>query len=180
MTPPPDPRPLLGEPLSLDLLNTVWIDAAGEHDLLDDLAGLRLWLGAHALAAPRTVVTLRALQDARDAVRAHVDDQTGARLEPLNAVLSFGAVRRTLRRAGPEEVLELDRPEHLPAWRAVADYLDLLVADPRRIRRCAHPSCVLHFYDTSPKGTRRWCSMAGCGNRAKAARFYERTRQLPS
>lgn len=43
---------------------------------------------------------------------------------------------------------------------------------PDRIRRCAHPDCVLFFYDTSKNGTRRWHSMATCGNRTKAARHY--------
>jgi len=171
-----DPRPLVGEPLSMDLLNTVWVDASGEHDLLSDLPGLRFWLGAHALTASRSARTLTALRAARDAIRTHVDSPAGAGLDALNEVLAHGAVRRVLRRDGPQEVLEIDRPEHLPAWRAVADYLDLLSAAPDRIRRCAHPSCVLHFYDTSPKGDRRWCSMAGCGNRAKAARHYERRR----
>jgi predicted RNA-binding Zn ribbon-like protein len=32
----------------------------------------------------------------------------------------------------------------------------------------------LYFYDTTKNHTRRWCSMTGCGNRAKAAAFYER------
>jgi predicted RNA-binding Zn ribbon-like protein len=35
---------------------------------------------------------------------------------------------------------------------------------------------LLHFYDTTKSGTRRWCSMAVCGNRAKAARHYERAK----
>jgi hypothetical protein len=39
-----DPRPLIGEPLSLDLLNTRWIDADGPRDLLDEPAGLARWL----------------------------------------------------------------------------------------------------------------------------------------
>ena len=37
-------------------------------------------------------------------------------------------------------------------------------------------TCVLYFYDTSRNGTRRWCSMQGCGGRAKASRHYARTR----
>jgi predicted RNA-binding Zn ribbon-like protein len=47
---------------------------------------------------------------------------------------------------------------------------------PDRIRVCAHEACVLHFFDTSRNGTRRWCSMAACGNRAKAFRHYARTK----
>ncbi|MCU1529207.1 MAG: hypothetical protein JWP75_2970 [Frondihabitans sp.] len=36
-----------------------------------------------------------------------------------------------------------------------------------RIRRCAADDCGLVFYDESRAGTRRWCSMQKCGNRAK-------------
>jgi len=92
----------------------------------------------------------------------------------LNAVLARGRVRRVLTPAGPQERVEVDDPAHLPAWTAANGYLDLLGREPARIRRCASPDCVLHFYDTSRNGTRRWCSMAGCGNRAKAARHAAR------
>jgi predicted RNA-binding Zn ribbon-like protein len=37
-------------------------------------------------------------------------------------------------------------------------------------------ACVLHFFDTSRNGTRRWRSMAACGNRAEASRHYGRTK----
>jgi predicted RNA-binding Zn ribbon-like protein len=52
---------------------------------------------------------------------------------------------------------------------------DLLVG-PRRakVRRCANDQCLWLFVDESKSGTRRWCSMASCGNRAKAHRHYRR------
>jgi predicted RNA-binding Zn ribbon-like protein len=45
-----------------------------------------------------------------------------------------------------------------------------------RVRRCGGPGCVLYFYDTTKNGSRRWCSMDGCGGRQKAAAYYRRTR----
>jgi predicted RNA-binding Zn ribbon-like protein len=36
---------------------------------------------------------------------------------------------------------------------------------------------VLHFQDTSKKGTRRWCSMRLCGNRHKVAAYADRQRR---
>ncbi|GAA4674549.1 CGNR zinc finger domain-containing protein [Frondihabitans cladoniiphilus] len=36
-----------------------------------------------------------------------------------------------------------------------------------RLRRCAADDCRLVFVDESRAGTRRWCSMQKCGNRAK-------------
>ena len=43
-----------------------------------------------------------------------------------------------------------------------------------RIRTC--PSCDWLFVDRSKNGSRRWCDMAVCGNRAKAAAHYQHTR----
>jgi predicted RNA-binding Zn ribbon-like protein len=45
-----------------------------------------------------------------------------------------------------------------------------------RVRICASDTCSARFYDRSPAGRRRWCSMALCGNQAKARRFRERIR----
>lgn len=47
-------------------------------------------------------------------------------------------------------------------------------ADPSRLRECDAPACSRWFVDTSKGGRRRWCSMARCGNRVKAARYRER------
>jgi predicted RNA-binding Zn ribbon-like protein len=47
----------------------------------------------------------------------------------------------------------------------------------RRVRVCASEACSARFYDRSPAGRRRWCSMRTCGNEAKARRHRERGRQ---
>lgn len=64
-----DPRPLVGEPLALDLVNTEWADHEGHHDLLSDPAGLTVWLRATGRTAASDAVTLAALRQARAAVR---------------------------------------------------------------------------------------------------------------
>ncbi|MCC6469216.1 MAG: CGNR zinc finger domain-containing protein [Alphaproteobacteria bacterium] len=53
-----------------------------------------------------------------------------------------------------------------------------LLAGPRRlrVRQCANPQCQWLFLDDSKSGTRRWCSMSACGNRAKAHRHYLRVK----
>lgn len=48
---------------------------------------------------------------------------------------------------------------------------------PDRIRKCEHEDCILHFVDVSKSGRRRWCSMEQCGNRHKAAQFYEKNKK---
>jgi predicted RNA-binding Zn ribbon-like protein len=55
---------------------------------------------------------------------------------------------------------------------------DLLVgAEHRRIRQCANEKCLWLFIDESKSGTRRWCDMSSCGNRAKARRHYARSKK---
>ena len=45
-----------------------------------------------------------------------------------------------------------------------------------RVRVCASETCSTRFYDRSPGGRRRWCSMRTCGNEAKARRHRARGR----
>lgn len=48
----------------------------------------------------------------------------------------------------------------------------------RRVKQCPGcDDCGWLFLDTSKNGTRRWCSMADCGSRAKMRRLYARQRQ---
>ncbi|WP_164008621.1 CGNR zinc finger domain-containing protein [Pyxidicoccus trucidator] len=46
-----------------------------------------------------------------------------------------------------------------------------------RIRNCEGEGCALLFVDTSRSGQRRWCSMSGCGNKAKVEEFRRRQRE---
>jgi predicted RNA-binding Zn ribbon-like protein len=174
-----DPRPHVGEPLALDLLNTRWMSADGPQDLLTDVAGLRSWLLTNNLddrcrADEKTRV---ALVRTREAVLGVVTDGSNRSADDLNDVLEHGRVKRTLAESGPRDEIDVSRSEWLPGWLAADDLLRLLAAShhqnkPDRIKQCAHPHCVLWFYDTSKNGARRWHSMTTCGNRAKAARHY--------
>ena len=58
----------------------------------------------------------------------------------------------------------------------LADPLVLEIGAGRtdRVRICANDTCRWLFYDESRAGRRRWCDMASCGNRAKAARHRAR------
>jgi predicted RNA-binding Zn ribbon-like protein len=69
---------------------------------------------------------------------------------------------------------DLRRPLSLVAASAV----ELLTAgDLRRVKQCPGAGdCGWLFYDTSKAGTRRWCSMEGCGSRVKMRRHYARRR----
>ncbi|WIY78010.1 CGNR zinc finger domain-containing protein [Streptomyces anulatus] len=182
-----DPRPLTGEPLAIDLLNTRWIDGDGPHDLLDSVSGLAVWLDSPPVrehlgpdpaadqASLDRLLLARAALDALATTTALRDPATPEQAARLNGVLAHGRIRRALGADGlPESVVEVDEPSWLPAWYAADNRLRLVADRPDRIRPCANDACVLHFYDVSKNGTRRWCSMAGCGNRAKAQRHYAR------
>lgn len=54
--------------------------------------------------------------------------------------------------------------------------LELTTGHPERIRVCDNDRCRWVFFDASRTGRRRWCDMATCGNRAKAARHRARTK----
>ena len=56
--------------------------------------------------------------------------------------------------------------------------LELTEGHPERIKTCASDTCDWIFYDASRTSRRRWCDMATCGNRAKAARHRARGRAV--
>ncbi|MEU2059352.1 CGNR zinc finger domain-containing protein [Streptomyces sp. NPDC013455] len=174
-----DPRPLTGEPLALDLLNTRW-NTGVVQDLLADTDGLAVWLASNGLAGahPADAEVLRRLRTARDAVKAAVDGSPAQAAPLVDAVLAHGRIRARLTAGGhPAEEPEFADPAWGPAWLAARNYLELLTRGPDRIRACSGAHCILYFFDTSRNGTRRWCSMAACGNRAKASRHYARAKE---
>jgi predicted RNA-binding Zn ribbon-like protein len=56
----------------------------------------------------------------------------------------------------------------IPVVESAADAL--ILGELPRVRRCADQRCGRVFQDETKNGRRRWCDMATCGNRAKAAR----------
>lgn len=175
-----DPRPLVDEPLALDLVNTEWNDRDGRHDLLAEEAGLAVWLDATGRNGTADTDTLEALRQARAAIRAVIEraEDRSARAA-LNSVLARGAWVERLRHDGPERLPSTPKHWEL-GWQAAANLLALLRDEPERLRRCSGDHCQLAFYDTSRSGRRQWCSMAVCGNRAKARRHYARSQLDPS
>jgi len=61
-------------------------------------------------------------------------------------------------------------------WSVSHSAAELLTSDRlERVRQCADDrGCGYLFVDTTRNRSRRWCSMATCGNRAKARRHYQR------
>ncbi|MEV0168522.1 CGNR zinc finger domain-containing protein [Nonomuraea fuscirosea] len=160
------------EKLLLDLLNTTPVHDGQPSDLLavrDD--GLR-WLAEHG--QPASAEEWRAARDARavlqDVVRGDAPPAALARF--VEGVLRLASL-------GEEGIEWTQRlPEgRVAAARAVLTWDALRVSGPGRLRACANDECRLFLIDHSRPNNARWCSMAGCGNRMKARRHYQRTRQ---
>jgi predicted RNA-binding Zn ribbon-like protein len=101
----------------------------------------------------------------------------GEDLRQLNRALTEAAPRAYLDRALRRVGWRIDvRPTAASLLAPVLwSAADILVGpDCARIRQCANHSCLWLFLDDSKNGTRRWCSMQACGNRAKAHRHYLR------
>ena len=65
----------------------------------------------------------------------------------------------------------------LPLWPVARSAAELLTSPVlSALRLCASDRCDWLFLDTSRNGSRRWCSMRTCGNRAKARRHHARVR----
>ncbi|KOU68379.1 CGNR zinc finger domain-containing protein [Streptomyces sp. NPDC054949] len=180
-----DPRPLTGEPVSLDLLNTRWVEDGEPVDLfagaagLTRVQGLAVWLESAGLADRfrADAATLVHLLTAREALTRAVADPADASARALlDAVLEHGRIRITFTAEGAGERAEFADPTWGPAWIAVRGHLDLAAGAADRIRVCASPTCGLHFHDVSRDGTRRWCSTA-CGDRVEGPRHNARTRE---
>ena len=168
-------RPLPDEPMSIDLLNTELMLDGVPTDLLGDREGVAHWLGLHGFTARPGPKVHQHLVVARAAIRAVLEDRPVGRAR-LNAVLDHARVHVQLGPDGPVRTIEVDEPSWLPAASAAVELVDLQADHGDRIRRCGHPDCVLWFLDTSKNGTRRWHSMAICGNRLKAQRHAEKVR----
>jgi predicted RNA-binding Zn ribbon-like protein len=102
-------------------------------------------------------------------------------LELLNTALPAALCHLRLERRGGGFVwtwaapVASEVPLAAPLWPILRSAAELLTTDERRqVRECAGGACTWLFLDCSRNRSRRWCSMATCGNRAKAQRHYRR------
>jgi predicted RNA-binding Zn ribbon-like protein len=167
------------------LVNTVaW---AGGPDRLADVEAASSWCreqGLPPLSNARELARLREFREAlRDLLSANngVGDQRAAwaAVRPFTRGVTLGILLDAAR--GP--VLE---PGGAGIDRIVAGMLAIVYdavasATWSRLRACRKADCRLAYYDHSKNGSRAWCSMAVCGNRAKAQRRRSRERaETPS
>lgn len=184
------------EPAPVRLMNTIWADTGGVHDELTDPAVLREWLSAvtdyddselgetneqelaEALLLRDSLRRLAAYNtgDERPSAQSPVTGLDEA-IAAVNAVITDRPQTQLALHDG--RLLAVSPPRTSPTRSALAeigqDAVELLTGPTAvKLRACHAPGCVLYFVRTHPR--REWCS-EGCGNRVRAARHYQRTRE---
>lgn len=175
---------LVGNALCLDFANTVNARPVARRDWLATPAQAAFWADA---AGRRLAGTVRELDAALPRARALRETvyrvfrpiaHTGhPHQRDLDALLTEYADGVALARLGGDAGgYRLVWPgARMPAgllWEVAASAVGLLTQGPLdRVGEC--PACHWLFLDTSKNGRRRWCSMATCGSRDKARRYYE-------
>jgi predicted RNA-binding Zn ribbon-like protein len=182
----------------LDFLNTKPVLVDGPTELLPDAYALERWLIASGMVtSPKTKTLVRGWRHSAEAAAVLKDlaafrerlreavlrIESGSApsddfLKEVNARLLQYPLDTSLRKRDGriirETFFEPRKPTDLwaPIIDATADLLS--ETESSRIRKCE--SCVVHFFDTSKKGSRRWCSMNICGNKLKVAAYQRRKR----
>ena len=180
---------------TFDFINTLEFSGDASSDGIPTLDDALAWLVDHGVLhaeARRTLSPgtseggLRSVHEFRDALRELSEAIAHGRPPGPGAIDTVNAALRA------REVIQLEpaadglrvghRHEGDPLHDALARIAQPLVDElaggrPERLRICANDECRWVFYDASPTARRRWCSMASCGNRAKAARHRARLRE---
>ncbi len=180
---------------TLDFINTAEIEHGAPVDHLDTTPAALDWLQEH-------VGIDRARVPATDAARARIVRSRAAFRELWDAAVegrspvesAVREINRVLRDRTRLEIRAEVDPRGSAVYRldrrSVGNPIDCALADLAeplalalgapdsiaRARVCASETCRWVFYDNSPTHRRRWCDMASCGNRAKAARHRARAK----
>ncbi|MET7551160.1 CGNR zinc finger domain-containing protein [Streptomyces sp. NPDC005479] len=155
----------------LELLNTTPVVNGEVQDQLADPEAAEAWQRAHGGSG--TADEHRHILRARDALQEVVRGSRPA--TSLAPVLEGVTSRPQVSSDGVSWDLDA-RKERRMAVQAVMAWSALQKAMPGRLRPCANPECRRFLLDRSKPNMARWCSMAVCGNRMKARRHYQRTR----
>jgi predicted RNA-binding Zn ribbon-like protein len=197
------PAIFVGDALGLDFLNSIATPVDTPIDWIDDGEGLLNWLEQAQLVPADALKSIRRqalpgeidkiadqARNLREWFRGFVRQHKGrpltaenlAELKPLNRLLErdeyFGRIApQPASENGPLQLQMVRRwrtPEALlfPIGEALAQLV--CTEDLSNVKACEGPACTLLFADHTRGRTRRWCSMAICGNRAKQAAHRHR------
>ncbi|WP_431238676.1 CGNR zinc finger domain-containing protein [Mycolicibacterium aichiense] len=177
-----------GEPLAVDLADTLITVEEPAVDLLPDEEANRRWWELQQERLPggppppleSTVELRQAIRHILDARLAEVtpDDAAVAR---VNAAAAGAPSTRSLVytpsgwAAVATRHATADRPYLLALAAAAESLIDVLTGPaPDRLRRCQNPSCSMLFVASDAR--RKFCTQNICANRTRVARHYQRHR----
>ncbi|HLU55261.1 MAG TPA: CGNR zinc finger domain-containing protein [Pseudonocardia sp.] len=174
-------------------MNTVWADRRGVHDDLGSVEQLGAWFARAGLAGGQQLGARRPRGVPPAARRDAPHRRPRHRRRPAGRAVGAGRPRRgpgdaqrrrRHLRAGPRArrdrpapaapALRPARRRPLPRGARAGRGAPVRRPGRRAAAGCHGPGCVLYFHRDHPR--RGWCS-AGCGNRARVARHYERHRR---
>jgi predicted RNA-binding Zn ribbon-like protein len=165
----------------VDLLR-VFVNTLDLEDGVDVLD--RAWLADHGLVAPADELgppELRRLTGIREAIRdlLSANNAVAADVSAAAATLDDAARDAALAvRFRPDGTAALEAGEPGVArasGRILGAVASLMGTDAwSRLKACRWPDCRWAFFDEARNRSRAWCSMAACGNRAKARTYRER------
>ncbi len=170
-----DVLPFMGGRLCLDFVNTAnWLDGQPVDDRLSAPQELAIWSYRQGLLAEaRLTGEIGEAQRLRLLLRHCFVPKDADGAPDLSALDAFRAAPATLQR-GSDGRPHLAEASVTAVLSLVAQSAgELLLTDAlTQLKVCPGERCGWLFLDDSPTGRRRWCSMAVCGNRAKAKRHY--------
>jgi predicted RNA-binding Zn ribbon-like protein len=145
-----------------------WLEAAA---VSNNKLGARLLREALALREAIYEIGV-ALADGRSPAREHIENLTNSHARALNRA-NLAAVKRNFGWNWPPR----EHPIEAVLGPIALSALTLLQqADLVRVKQCEGDECGWLFFDTTKNGSRRWCEMKVCGNRAKQKRFGAKLR----
>ncbi|MDO0927395.1 CGNR zinc finger domain-containing protein [Streptomyces sp. TG1A-8] len=159
-----------GLALVQSLVNTLDIETGA--DSLDTPEGRdRLALTEDRLAEAREL-----RESLRAALLAHAGHPPHRTVTPLGDLLARAPLYVSVDpRDGSARLAPAD-PGPLPARVAAAVAEALAAGTWNRLKACEADTCHWAYYDRSPAGRGRWCSMRVCGARAKMRRYRAKER----
>jgi predicted RNA-binding Zn ribbon-like protein len=176
-----------GEPLAVDLADTIITTTDPATDLLCDEAICRRWwsLQHDRLPGNATTPELAATVELRRAVREILDTHVAgtapdaAAVDYVNHISARVTATRRLQhtRAGWTAVtahhFSADRSYEIALGAVTDSLIDLLAgASHNRLRRCQTPTCSMLFVAADAR--RKFCTQNICANRTRVARHYHR------
>ncbi|MFF6830161.1 CGNR zinc finger domain-containing protein [Streptomyces longwoodensis] len=151
------------------LVNT--LDIESDIDALDtEDVRARFGIGADGLAGARAL-----RESLRATLLAHAGHPPHRAVTPLGDLLAAAPLYLAVDERDGSATLRADDGPLLS--RVAGAVAEALVAGTwTRLKACEADTCHWAYYDRSPAGRGRWCSMQVCGARAKMRRYREKAR----